>query len=233
MHSIQPRHRPAVVVIEDDRRTRQRICDAINAHDDLLLAASFGEALPAMTWIAHNPVDILLTDLGLPDGSGIDVIRACAKVHPACEIMVITMFGDDRNVLSSIEAGATGYVLKDSDQFDVMQAMRDLRAGGSPMSPLIARKVLNRALQGTASALPEPEKKTGMKEFLTSREADILNLIARGYTYAETGQQLSITLSTVQTYIRSIYGKLAVNSRSQAVLEAHKLGLLEQDVFRK
>jgi DNA-binding NarL/FixJ family response regulator len=225
----------AVVVVEDDRQARQRLCEAIAAQDDLQLSASFAEARPAMDWLAGgNPVDILLTDLGLPDGSGIDVIKACAAAQPGCDIMVITMFGDDRNVLSSIEAGATGYVLKDSGQLDVMQAMRDLRAGGSPMSPLIARKVLNRALQGRPASGPAiPGETAGGNVVLTGREADTLNLIARGYTYAETAEQLSVSLSTIQTYIRNIYGKLSVTSRSHAVLKAHSLGLLQDDMFIK
>lgn len=236
MSSASAIHRPSVVVVEDDRRASSRLCDAIAAQQDMHLAAAFYEAAPAIAWLlAGNRVDVLLTDLGLPDGSGIDVIKACVKMQPGCDIMVVTMFGDDRNVLASIEAGATGYLLKDADHLDVMQAMRDLRAGGSPMSPLIARKVLKRALLGGAAhgGPGAPEEKGGIKVVLTAREADTLNLIARGYTYSETAQQLTVSLSTVQTYIRNIYGKLSVSSRSHAVLEAHRLGLLQDDMFSK
>lgn len=229
MTSISP-HRPArVVVVEDDLGTLDRLCAAINAEDDFQLAASFNRAQPAIAWLAANLADVLLTDLGLPDGSGIDVIRRCSATQISCDILVITMFGDEKNVLSCIEAGAAGYILKDADHVDVGRAMRDLRAGGSPMSPLIARKVLTRALQNEAPAGP----RSGAKVTLTNRETDTLNLIARGYTYEETAQLLSVSLSTVQTHVKAIYGKLAVNSRTEAVFEAHKMGLLKANVFNR
>lgn len=226
--------RPArVVVVEDDVRTLSNLCAAIGAEDDFMLAASFSRARAAIDWLKSNPADVLLTDLGLPDGSGIDVIRCCAASQESCDILVITMFGDEKNVLSSIEAGAAGYILKDADHVDVGRAMRDLRAGGSPMSPLIARKVLTRALQNESPPGPQAVAAPCAKVALTKRETDTLNLIARGYTYDEAAQLLSVSLSTVQTHVKAIYGKLAVNSRSEAVFEAHKMGLLKANVFNK
>ena len=191
-------------------------------------ATAFDRALPAIAWLAEHDTDMLLTDLGLPDGSGIDVILACAARWPDCAIMVISLFGDEKNVLDSIEAGATGYLLKDGDQLDVSRAMRDLLEGGSPMSPQIARKVLARALRREAPLMvaavsTHPVPGTA----LTKREGETLGLIARGYTYEEVARLLSVSLSTVQSHIRGIYRKLAVNSRSEAVFEAHKLGLLQ------
>ena len=192
------------------------------------LAAAFDRALPAIAWLAEHDTDVLLTDLGLPDGSGIDVIRACAANWPDCAIMVISLFGDEKSVLDSIEAGATGYILKDGDQLDVSRAMRDLLQGGSPMSPLIARKVLARALQREAPVLVAAVSgKLAPGSALTKRESETLGLIARGYTYEEVARLLSVSLSTVQSHIRGIYRKLAVNSRGEAVFEAHKLGLLQ------
>jgi DNA-binding NarL/FixJ family response regulator len=223
-----------VLVVEDDHATRARLCDAIAAQPNMRLGAACDRVLPALLWLDNNEPDLLLTDLGLPDGSGIDVIKRCASLHPACNILVITMFGDEKNVLSSVEAGAAGYILKDAERLDVSRAMRELLAGGSPMSPVIARKVLNRArsletaVVASATGGDAPQKVT-----LTVRETEALNLIARGYTYEETAQNLGISLSTVQTYVKSIYGKLAVNSRSHAVLEAHRQGLLQDDLFSK
>jgi DNA-binding NarL/FixJ family response regulator len=218
----------AVVVIEDDHRTRARLCEAIEAQDGMTLAASFDQVRPAIAWLQKNSPHVLLTDLGLPDGSGIDVIKACVALHPACDVMVITMFGDEKNVLSSIEAGAAGYVLKDADRLDVVRAIQDLRAGGSPMSPLIARKLLKRVQQQDVVAA-SPKK--SLKPVLTKREADTLDLIARGYTYDEVARLLGLSVSTVQTHIKGIYGKLAVTSRGEAVFEAHKLGLLQADLL--
>lgn len=222
-----------VIIVEDDLRTRDNLSLAVRASAGFSLQAAFDTAHPAIAWIQENQVDVLLTDLGLPDASGIEVIRACAARWPDSDIMVITMFGDERNVLSSIEAGATGYILKDNDQLDVTRAMQDLCSGGSPMSPLIARKVLERALTHKARAQPlieaHPENTVVN---LTKRESDTLDLIARGYTYEEVARLLHVSLSTVQTHIRGIYSKLAVHSRGEAVFEAHKLGLLQTGLLQ-
>jgi DNA-binding NarL/FixJ family response regulator len=224
----------SVMVVEDDQATRARLCDAIAAQPNMTLIAACDRIRPALEWLETNKPDLLLTDLGLPDGSGVEVIKRCAALYPDCNILVISMFGDDKNVLSSVEAGASGYILKDSDHLDVNRAMLDLLAGGSPMSPVIARKVLNRARSREAQSATSFAPDDGpFKVTLTRRETEALNLIARGYTYEETARMLAISLSTVQTYVRSIYGKLAVNSRSGAVLEAHKLGLLEDDLFNR
>ncbi|HTN64958.1 MAG TPA: response regulator transcription factor [Burkholderiaceae bacterium] len=221
----------AVVIVEDDPRTRAHLCAALDGQSGFRLAACFERAQPAIAWLDANRADVLLTDLGLPDGSGIDVIHACAARHPRCDIMVITMFGDEKNVLSSIEAGASGYLLKDAAQLDVVRAITELRAGGSPMSPLIARRVLLRArVKASAAEVNGPSDPASLMG-LTRREAETLDLIARGYTYAEVAQLLAVTVGTVQTHIKSIYGKLAVHSRSEAVFEAHKLGLLRAGLF--
>lgn len=223
-----------VIVVEDDYSTRTRLCDAIAVQPNMRLGAACDRVRPALEWLETNKPDLLLTDLGLPDGNGIEVIKRCAALHPDCNILVITMFGDEKNVMSSVEAGASGYLLKDSERFDVSRAMLELLAGGSPMSPVIARKVLNRARSHEVQADAPVSGNDGLlKVVLTGRETEALNLIARGYTYGETAQMLAISLSTVQTYIRSIYGKLAVNSRTGAVLEAHKRGLLQDDLFTR
>lgn len=219
-----------VVIVEDDPRTRAHLCAAIEGHPELTLAASFERVQPAIAWLGEHHADVLLVDLGLPDGSGIDVIQACAARHPHCDIMVITMFGDEKNVLSAIEAGASGYLLKDADRLDVVHAVMELRTGGSPMSPLIARKVLmqarvKEAANGGAAAQVDSVG-------LTKRETETLDLIARGYTYGEVARLLSVTVGTVQTHIKGIYGKLAVHSRSEAVFEAHKLGLLHARLLK-
>jgi DNA-binding NarL/FixJ family response regulator len=222
-----------VVIVEDDDLTRESLCAAVAATPGFTLVAAFDRAHPAIVWLGANHTDVLLTDLGLPDGSGIDVIRACVARWPDCDIMVITLFGDEKNVLSSIEAGATGYILKYGNQLDVARALQDLSNGGSPMSPLIARKVLERALQRETPPPAAPIASPAQPGVtLTKREAEALDLIARGYTYDEVARLLSISLSTVKTHIRGIYGKLAVNSRGEAVFEAHKLGLLREHLLK-
>lgn len=215
----------SIAVVEDDAPLRDTLCAAINAQPGMQVSAALGSLADALAWLAQHPVDVLLTDLGLPDGSGIDLIRACAATHPRCDIMVITMFGDEKNVLSSIEAGAVGYILKDADQLDVARFIADLRQGGSPMSPLVARKLLLRAQP--APAVPASAADTAEAIKLTPREQEALDLIARGYTYGEIASLLAVSVNTVQTHIKNTYAKLSVHSRSEAVFEAQKMGLLQ------
>jgi DNA-binding NarL/FixJ family response regulator len=223
----------SIAVVEDDAPLRETLCAAINAQPGMQVTAAWGTLAEALAWLAGHPVDVLLTDLGLPDGSGIDLIRACAATHPRCDIMVITMFGDEKNVLASIEAGAVGYILKDADQLDVARFIADLRQGGSPMSPLVARKLLLRAQPAPpvqASAAHAPAATEAIR--LTPREQEALDLIARGYTYGEIASLLAVSVNTVQTHIKNTYAKLSVHSRSEAVFEAQKMGLLQGGLLK-
>ncbi len=216
----------SVLIVEDDAVTRRALCLAIESEPALNLVAALDSVKPALDWLENQSVDVLLTDLGLPDGSGVEIILACARRYPNSDIMVITMSSDEANVLACIEAGASGYVLKDAGRIDIVRAVLDLRAGGSPMSPAIARMVIARVRDGKKAA-PTPASSDSVElTTLTKREAAILDLIARGATYGEVAQLLSVSVSTVQTHIKSIYGKLSVHSRGEAVFEAHRRGLL-------
>jgi len=138
---------------------------------------------------------------------------------------VITVFGDERNVLASIEAGATGYVLKDCSDVELVARVLELRTGGAPMSPGIARLVLNRMQRHGRSG---SKRATGEDLILTEREIEVLSLLARGYLYAEIGKRLGISLNTVTSHIKNSYRKLAVHSGPAAVTRAAALGLLRQ-----
>ena len=133
-----------VVIVEDDNVTRKVLSAAIQSEPALQLVGSFDSVAPALEWLESTPVDLLLTDLALPDGSGIEIIRACVGHWPQCGIMVITMSSDEDSVLACIEAGAAGYLLKEAGRVDIVRALMDLHSGGSPISPIIARKVLCR-----------------------------------------------------------------------------------------
>jgi DNA-binding NarL/FixJ family response regulator len=220
----------SVLIVEDDAVTRRALSLAIESEPALNLVAALDGVKPALDWLENQAVDVLLTDLGLPDGSGVEIILACARRYPNSDIMVITMSSDEANVLACIEAGASGYVLKDAGRIDIVRAVLDLRAGGSPMSPAIARMVIAR-VRGGKKAAPTPTSSDSMElTTLTKREAAILDLIARGDTYGEVAQLLSVSVSTVQTHIKSIYGKLSVHSRGEAVFEAHRRGLLRMSL---
>lgn len=216
----------SVLIVEDDAVTRKFLSLAIESEPSLRLVATFDSVKPTLAWLETQSVDVLLTDLGLPDGSGVEIVVACAQRHPDCDIMVITMSSDEANVLACIEAGAAGYVLKDAGRLDIVRAVLDLRAGGSPMSPAIARMVLARVRDGNKAA-PTAAAESGVGAALTKREAAILDLISRGDTYGEVARLLSLSVGTVQTHIKNIYGKLSVHSRSEAVFEAHRRGLLQ------
>lgn len=220
-----------VAVVEDDAVVRELLCRSISTDPNLKLAAELGSVRQALAWLASNKPDVLLTDLGLPDGSGIDVIRYCAAAHPQCDIMVITMFGDEKNVIASIDAGALGYILKDSDEIDVARFIEDLRNGGSPMSPLVARKLLARHSAKPVMRQSSVSVNATGDAGLSTRELDTLDLIARGYTYAEISKLLLVSVNTVQTHVKHIYSKLSVHSRGEAVFEAHKLGLLQSGLL--
>lgn len=218
--------RVGVLIVEDDAVTLKSLCLAIEAEPALELLAAFDSVKPALAWLENESADVLMTDLGLPDGSGIEIIHACAKQHPHTDIMVVTMSSDEANVLACIEAGASGYVLKDAGRMDIARAVLDLRAGGAPMSPAIARMVLAKVRGGKKEPATAASSEVGATS-LTKREAAILDLIAQGDSYGEVAKMLSVSVGTVQTHIKNIYGKLSVHSRGEAVFEAHRRGLLQ------
>lgn len=217
-----------VLVVEDDAVTRKVLSLAIESEPALKLLAVFDSVKPALEWLETNSPDVLLTDLGLPDGSGLEVIHACAQHHPTTNIMVITIASDEANVLACIEAGASGYVLKDVARMNVARDVLDLHAGGAPMSPTIARMVLGR-VRGAKKMIAPAVAQDMVDTSLTKRETVILDLIAQGNSYGDVAKTLSVSVGTVQTHIKNIYGKLAVHSRGEAVFEAHRRGLLRLD----
>ncbi len=134
----------SVLLVEDDAQFRDAFVREFSAVDDMRLSATCATGGEALRWLAQAAPDVLLADLGLPDVDGLEVIRDCARRHPGCEIMVITVFGDERHVMEALEAGATGYLLKEALPRDFLEPIRALRAGGSPLSPIIARRLLEK-----------------------------------------------------------------------------------------
>lgn len=211
-----------VALVEDDPGTRSRFEAVIRADPHLELVHSAAWARDMLAWLAEHPVNVLLVDLGLPDGSGIDVIRECTRLQPACEVMVITMFGDEAHMMKAFGAGAKGYLLKDGTGEDLAAHIMNLRNGGSPMSPIIARKLLGQLGGGPV----QPVQPTATGQPLSPKETEVLALVARGFSYGETAGLLNISVHTVHSHVRNIYGKLSVSSKTEAVYEARQLGLL-------
>jgi DNA-binding NarL/FixJ family response regulator len=209
-----------VVIVEDDPPTVGLLQSAIDATDDIEIVGVAHNVASGMKLVAAGGYEVLLCDLGLPDGSGLALIRASAARHPAADILVITVFADQARVLDSIKAGARGYLLKDEHFADCVDDIRDIRKGGSPISPIIARQLLIQ-FQPTPRVV-----QTSVQEELSPRELEILNLLARGYSNPEIGELLTISKMTVGTHVKNIYRKLEVRSRSEAVFEASSRGIM-------
>jgi len=216
-----------VAILEDESVTRKILCAVIESDPGLELVASFDSVKSAMTWLETGQADVMLVDLRLRDGLGIDVIRTCAKLHPACDTIVLTASSEDADVAACIEAGARGYLLKEDGACQIVRAVQELQFGGSPVSPLIVRKIIDQVRNTDRGKVAISDEE---KNLLSKREISVLQLIARGFTYEEIAQNLSISIMTVQNHIKSIYSKLAVNSRGRAVFEAQQRGLLEDQV---
>lgn len=213
-----------VLIVEDEPEFLHRFSEAVSASGSLQLLAAVSTGRAAMAILDAEAPDVMLVDLGLPDLDGVQLIRHAARHRPRCEVLVVTMFNDDRHVVESIEAGATGYLLKDASNERIAAAIDEVRAGGSPISPSIARRVLSRfrVAEPATAALPAVNRASPLSE----RETEILRMVAKGLSFETVGQVLGISPHTVVTHIKRIYRKLAVHSRGEAVYEASQMGLL-------
>lgn len=191
----------------------QRLCEAfpgVQTHEVACLAE-------ARAWLERDIApDIALIDLGLPDGSGVELITALNQRAPACLNIVASIYDDDRHIFPALRAGAHGYLLKDQGSDDIVPLLRGIADGQPPLSPAIARKILS-------SFRPVPQE---APVTLTPRETEVLTFIAKGMTTAETGALLGITRRTVDGYVKDIYRKLNVSSRAEAALSAQRIGLV-------
>jgi DNA-binding NarL/FixJ family response regulator len=213
-----------VVVVEDDPLQRERFRENIGHGDGLVLIGEFVNATAVMAAIPPLLPGVALVDLGLPDKSGFEVIHHIHRVAPSTEIMVVSVFGGEQNLLRAIEAGATGYLLKDTLPQDFVAAIHALRAGASPISPSLARHLLKRYQTPTASPngpVAAVEGSSG-EVGLTVRETEILERIASGSSIVEIGQHLFISPHTVKTHVKNIYRKLEARSRVHAIHIAQK-----------
>ena len=217
-----------VLIVEDEPEFRLRFKQIVESEPTLELVGVAANKREAQELIDQTRFDVMLIDLGLPDGNGTDLIRQVSGKRPDVDIMVVTVFGDEQHVVSAIEAGATGYILKDSTAADVVSCIRLLRAGGSPVSPVVARSVLRaiRNKMGGTGTNTRPGGPMPENNPLSARETEILQLLAKGMSFNEIGEILGISPHTVTAHIKKIYRKLAVHSRGEAVYEATQMGLL-------
>ncbi len=200
-----------VVIVEDQRATRQGLADLIGTSPGLAVAGqheSMEEALPA---IQAHPPDVVLVDIGLPGMSGVEGVRRIHQRFPELPMLMLTVLDDDDTVFAAICAGACGYLLKETEPPRIVECIRELHAGGAPMSPAIARKVVL-TLRGVAPDRADAE--------LSSRQSEILQLLAEGHSYKSCATQLNVSLDTIRFHVRKIYDRLHVNSRAEAVWKA-------------
>lgn len=221
-----------VAMVEDDERVRRSMARAIEASGRMQLVYQTDQAGQALLWMRdymRQPPHVWLVDLGLPDGNGLDVIKAAAHHCPDSQIMVVSMFGDESKVLDSIAAGATGYLLKGQGDEDLIAHIDDMLDGGSPISPMIARQLLVRMKASRSFARATDSEASVAAAPLTEREQMVLQLIARGYSYEEVATEAALSTNTVRHHIKNIYGKLSVHSKNEAIFEASRRGWIRLD----
>jgi DNA-binding NarL/FixJ family response regulator len=199
-----------IAILEDLKEVANELMVMMNAEDDMSCRQVYHSAEDAMYFLPPNPVDVLIVDIGLPRASGIDAILKLSASCPGMQYCMFTVYEDDDKIFNSLQAGAKGYILKGSAPDKIISAVRELHAGGSPMSPSIARRVLD---------VFQKMKVAPVEVYLplTDREREILNLLAKGLLYKEIGELLNITTGTVKQHIHKIYEKLQVSNRTEAV----------------
>lgn len=214
---------------------RQRLASLIEGDSNFRLAFTSESLHQAYAALEREVPDALLVDLGMPDGCGLDLIRYVAQRGLSCQTLVISVFGEDDRVFECIEAGASGYLIKGQGDADLAEHLRDLFSGGSPVSPRIARRLLTAVRQArTAGGQAQKQEQghevvegaelPGKPDELTQKEFETLSMLSLGYSYQDAAKRMDVSINTVRFHVKSIYSKLYVSSRSQAVYEASRRG---------
>jgi DNA-binding NarL/FixJ family response regulator len=199
----------SVIVVEDDRGLREQLVKVIKSAADITCIGAFSSAEDALPEILARQPDVVLMDIKLPGMSGIDCVTEIKKVIPATQIIMVTVYEDSERIFRALKAGAKGYLVKSGPPSRLLDAIRDVHSGGSPMSSHIARKVVDH-FQSLGPSSTQTEN-------LTHREREVLNLVATGLLYKEIANQLNISITTVRTHIINVCEKLQVRNRVEAV----------------
>jgi DNA-binding NarL/FixJ family response regulator len=211
-------------LIEDEAAFRGALASAVMQADGFELVGTATDLPDGLQLLRRVRPDLLLVDLQLPSGSGLRLIEAAAAELPETEVVVVTTLGDEASVLAALAAGAVGYLLKQGQAHRLVEQLQSLREGGAPLSPVLARQLLRR-LTPPAPAVP-PLPPLASEVSLSEREMQILEAVARGYRYDEIAVQLAISLNTVSTHVKRCYRKLQAHSKTQALAQARRLGLI-------
>jgi DNA-binding NarL/FixJ family response regulator len=208
-----------VAIVEDDPPARKIFASWIDRAEGFRCVSVHGDAESALAALPGLHPDVVLTDINLPGLNGVECVRRLKPVLPKTQFVMLTVYEDADHIFQALAAGASGYLLKQVPRAQLLAALRDVHDGGSPMTSKIARKVVQ-AFQTPRPAATEAAE-------LSPREQELLDLLARGFLYKEIAEAMSITVGTVNTYIRRIYEKLHVRSRAQAVAKARPQMLAE------
>jgi len=203
-----------IAIVDDDERLRSQFKRMVNHFEGCQCAGLFASGEDAIAGIALANTEVVLMDINMPGMGGIECVRQLKAMRGELEIIMLTVYQDTENIFDSLAAGASGYILKRAVGAELLAAIQQVRAGGSPMTGQIARRVVQAFRQPRTPAISETEK-------LSPREQEVLELLARGDTYKEISSSLGISYATVHNYIRRMYEKLRVRSRAQAVNKFH------------
>jgi DNA-binding NarL/FixJ family response regulator len=207
-----------VAIVEDDLKIRQGLAALIDSTTEFRCTDTFESVEDALGRIAGNLPDVVLMDIGLPAMSGIEGIRVLRRRFPSLHLLVLTVYGDDTRIFDAFCAGACGYLLKKTPPEALLESIRQALAGGGPMSPQVARRVIELFRQVRA-----PER-TDFQ--ITPHEARVLKLLSAGYNYEAAAFELGISVNTLRFHVKSIYEKLHVHSKSEAVGKALRSGII-------
>lgn len=199
----------SVSIVEDDAGIRSTLAKLINSSPGYRCVSDHGSAESALEEIPKLKPNVALMDINLPGLSGVECVRRLKPLLPGTQVIMLTVYQNTEHIFNALAAGATGYMLKQTPPAELLVAIQEVNAGGSPMSSHIARKIVQ-SFQRTSPATKEMES-------LSQRESEVLELLAKGFLYKEIAESMKVTYATVHTHIRHIYEKLHVRSRTEAV----------------
>ena len=199
----------SVSIVEDSDKFRETLARVLNRAEGFKCISQYPNAEDALKALPNDKPEVVLMDINLPGMNGVECVRQLKQLMPTLQVMMLTVYEDTENIFNALAAGATGYMLKRTPRDELLEAIREVHRGGSPMTTHIARKVVLSFQRAAPASSPT--------ENLSPREAEVLDCLAKGFLYKEIAEKLQISYETVHTYIRRIYEKLQVRTRTEAV----------------